>query len=468
MIGGRPGSSAAAGGWDCARCIAITNPASWWIPAKSLFYCYGCGRGGDVIRFAELYHEVKFPQALALLRQWRGLAPLLHEAARFYRMQLHRHGEAVAYLHQRGIRSPELIEHMRIGYAPGGCLRGWLMQLGHPLSGSASSRLGHCRRLRRIRASHRLSAGRQSLWPQHLGFGAAAPVSTGLQGRPVWLGASPAISGSDSRRGSVRLRRIVAGRFSQRHLLAWEPISMRHQFRQLCDGPRTVYLAFDADCKRQRPTGSAGLAADSREQGIARSSASRCPRVTIRTPSSSRAATRTSSNRCWRPLSHEVPRDLSADLQQTHKVRFASSNRPPAEKLAGSIVIWIASMFAAWPTGPCAFTLTTCCTLSAGGRVSITPATLLERDLTESTLLEYLRFQSGLQPRPSGSTINAPHRRRRSRPPQRVSRRSLPDRPRISSSLFAPPPDGLGQTALGNQPVAGQGTQTQHRAALHR
>jgi len=48
-------------------------------------------------------------------------------------MQLHRHGEAVAYLHRRGIRSPELIEHMRIGYAPGSCLRGWLTQLGYPL-----------------------------------------------------------------------------------------------------------------------------------------------------------------------------------------------------------------------------------------------------------------------------------------------------------------------------------------------
>ena len=67
-------------------------------PSKSLFYCYGCGRGGDVIRFAELYHRVKFPQALALLHQWRGLAPLLHEAAGFYRMELHRHGEAIAYL----------------------------------------------------------------------------------------------------------------------------------------------------------------------------------------------------------------------------------------------------------------------------------------------------------------------------------------------------------------------------------
>ena len=66
-------------------------------PRKSLFYCYGCGRGGDVIRFAELYHQVKFPQALSLLHQWHGLPPLLREATAFYRMQLHRHSEAVAY-----------------------------------------------------------------------------------------------------------------------------------------------------------------------------------------------------------------------------------------------------------------------------------------------------------------------------------------------------------------------------------
>ena len=68
-------------------------------PNKGLFYCYGCGRGGDVIRFAELYYEVRFPQALALLRQWRGLAPLLQETTAFYGMQLHRHSEAVIYLH---------------------------------------------------------------------------------------------------------------------------------------------------------------------------------------------------------------------------------------------------------------------------------------------------------------------------------------------------------------------------------
>src|SRR6516225_971744 len=101
--------------------------------SKELFYCYGCGRGGDVIRFVELYHQVKFSQAIVLLRQWRGAEPLLNEVSRFYRVQLHRHSEAVAYLYQRGIRSWATIELMRIGYAPGGCLRGWLTQLGHSL-----------------------------------------------------------------------------------------------------------------------------------------------------------------------------------------------------------------------------------------------------------------------------------------------------------------------------------------------
>jgi DNA primase len=67
-------------------------------PLKNLFYCYGCDCGGDVIRFTELYHQVKFPQALALLRQWLGWTPLLQQTTEFYRMQLHRHSEAVAYL----------------------------------------------------------------------------------------------------------------------------------------------------------------------------------------------------------------------------------------------------------------------------------------------------------------------------------------------------------------------------------
>jgi DNA primase len=102
-------------------------------PNKNLFYCYGCGRGGDVIRFAELYHGVPFSEAIALLRRWYGVGSLLDDVAKFYQVQLHRHPEAVVYLDQRGLHRPELIETLRLGYAPGRCLRAWLMSLGYPL-----------------------------------------------------------------------------------------------------------------------------------------------------------------------------------------------------------------------------------------------------------------------------------------------------------------------------------------------
>ena len=49
--------------------------------------------------------------------------------------------------------------------------------VGLPAPGSASSRFGYRRGIRHLHASHRLSAGRQSLWPQPLGGGAAASVS---------------------------------------------------------------------------------------------------------------------------------------------------------------------------------------------------------------------------------------------------------------------------------------------------
>jgi DNA primase len=42
-------------------------------PDNGLFYCYGCGRGGDVIRFVELFHAVPFGEALAVLRRWSGV-----------------------------------------------------------------------------------------------------------------------------------------------------------------------------------------------------------------------------------------------------------------------------------------------------------------------------------------------------------------------------------------------------------
>jgi DNA primase len=132
-------------GWQPARYIARgrlmglcplhadRKPSFLVDPGKNLFYCYACSRGGDVIRFVELHHGVPFGEAITLLRRWSGMDSLLSDVIRFYQIQLHRHPEAVAYLMQRGVRQPELIEQMRIGYAPGRCLRAWLMSLGYRL-----------------------------------------------------------------------------------------------------------------------------------------------------------------------------------------------------------------------------------------------------------------------------------------------------------------------------------------------
>jgi DNA primase len=237
-------------------------------PGKSLFYCYGCGRGGDVIRFAELYHQVKFPQALTLLRQWRGLAPLLHEAAGFYGIQLQRYGEAVAYLHQRGFRSPELIEHMRIGYAPGGgCLRRWLTQLGYPFPA--------------LRQAGLVTAIGYDAYRHRIVF----PLEGNLYGRSLSVSAPPHRFLPGAKGGLYLWEQVrhypevilVEGLFD--YAVLWQAgfhnvtCSMgnhlnAYQFRQLCDGTRTVYLTFDADSNGSGRQAAQGLACRLREQGL--------------------------------------------------------------------------------------------------------------------------------------------------------------------------------------------------------
>jgi DNA primase len=236
-------------------------------PHKNLFYCYGCGRGGDVIRFAELYHQVKFPQALALLCQWRGVAPLLQEAADFYRLQLHRHGEAVAYLHQRGVHSAEVIEHLRIGYAPGGCLRGWLTQLGYPLAA--------------LRQAGLVTAAGYDTFTHRIVF----PLESNLYGRSLSAAAPPhrflpgakgGLYGWEQVRGYPEVI-LVEGLFD--YAVLWQAgfhnvtCSMgthlnTYQFRQLCDGPRTVYLTWDDDSNGSGQQAAQDLAGRLREHGL--------------------------------------------------------------------------------------------------------------------------------------------------------------------------------------------------------
>jgi DNA primase len=46
---------------------------SFHVYDKGFFKCYGCGAGGDVIRFVELYDKVPFPEAVRQLAARAGL-----------------------------------------------------------------------------------------------------------------------------------------------------------------------------------------------------------------------------------------------------------------------------------------------------------------------------------------------------------------------------------------------------------
>src|SRR5215469_12399668 len=67
--------------------------ASFYVNAdKNLFYCHGCGRGGDLIRFVELSQHISYRQSLGDLGE--ELAPttqLLAEAVAIYPLELPRH-----------------------------------------------------------------------------------------------------------------------------------------------------------------------------------------------------------------------------------------------------------------------------------------------------------------------------------------------------------------------------------------
>src|SRR3954469_24818860 len=116
------------------------TPSFQVIGDKGVFHCFGCGVGGDVIKFIELYDKVTFPEAVRQLAARIGMPvpepedskqdaegerdrdSLLkaHEvAAAWFREQLATPAGAAArrQLTDRGL-TPETIELLGAGYAP--------------------------------------------------------------------------------------------------------------------------------------------------------------------------------------------------------------------------------------------------------------------------------------------------------------------------------------------------------------
>jgi DNA primase len=123
-------------------------------PDRQIYHCFGCGAGGDVIRFIQEYEKVDFMTALQMLADRCGMELNFEEGsgdgadkrklfqihdgvAQLYQRILaeHESGEAGrAYLATRAL-SPEIIQEFQIGFAPDrfDALEKWAQQKKIPL-----------------------------------------------------------------------------------------------------------------------------------------------------------------------------------------------------------------------------------------------------------------------------------------------------------------------------------------------
>jgi DNA primase len=155
---------------------------------------------------------------------------------------------------------------MRMGYAPGGCLRTWQLQMQRPLS--ALSRAGL------------LTAKGHDAFSRRVTF----PLEGNLYGRSISALAPPhrflpgskgGLYGWEQVRHSPEVI-LVEGLFD--YAVVWQA-GFHHvtcslgihlngcQFRQLCDSSRTIYLAFDADTNGSGQQAAQRLSRRLREQG---------------------------------------------------------------------------------------------------------------------------------------------------------------------------------------------------------
>jgi len=131
-----------------------TNPSLSVNPATNLWQCFGCGAGGDAIRFVELFDKISFPQAVKQLAESRSQEPedriqetelrsqtksteneertsrgpsltvkdrkLLTRVVSYYQHTLTQDSRGLTYLkHERGITDNQSLKDFGVGYVNG-------------------------------------------------------------------------------------------------------------------------------------------------------------------------------------------------------------------------------------------------------------------------------------------------------------------------------------------------------------
>jgi DNA primase len=104
-------------------------------PAKQIYHCFGCGAGGDAIKFTMEYEKLNYPEAIEKLADTYNFtlhyennrgpkkekSLLIEKLGQYYISQLSKTPQALSYLQERGIFESS-IERFGIGYAPASSL----------------------------------------------------------------------------------------------------------------------------------------------------------------------------------------------------------------------------------------------------------------------------------------------------------------------------------------------------------
>jgi DNA primase len=99
-------------------------------PSKQIYHCFGCGAGGDSIKFTMEYEKLNYPEAIEKLadtynftlsytdkKNTKPRSQVMDKLNGYYQNLLLSRQDAQSYLHERGIYESS-VEKFGIGYAP--------------------------------------------------------------------------------------------------------------------------------------------------------------------------------------------------------------------------------------------------------------------------------------------------------------------------------------------------------------